>query len=386
MDGLHAQPLLESTPEATCEDRLFSYFKGYTLSERTKETRSWIWRFGYDIQNATERRWVCRACIKQNRPQPTSIKSVGIQNAMEHIFLIHQIRAPAGEKTKSAAERKAEAQAASSSDGPGGRHRSISQHFGLDTAKPREQAIANSFIKEFDRDHFQRLIVQWIVNTNRPFTDAEDRDLRTIFEYLNPSVALRKAHVTGDSIRNKIIAEYCQHRDTIIGVLRRCPGLVHISFDGWTARNRQSLYGMACFFRDEQNRPLKIVLGLSEISERHTGENIAAEVFAVIDLFGIRDKVGYATLDNAANNDTAMDTLGELLGFNGKRRRVRCFGHALNLAAKALLFGKCADAIELDDPFSGASVVSDAEWAGWLKKGPVGASMPEILVPFAQMI
>jgi hypothetical protein len=64
MDGLHAQPLLEFTPEATCEDRLFSYFKGYTLSERTKETRSWIWRFGYDIQNATERRWVCRACIK----------------------------------------------------------------------------------------------------------------------------------------------------------------------------------------------------------------------------------------------------------------------------------------------------------------------------------
>jgi hypothetical protein len=55
----------------------------------------------------------------------------------------------------------------------------------LDTANPREQAIANSFVKGFDRDRFQRLIVQWIVNTNRPFTDAEDRDLRAIFEYIN---------------------------------------------------------------------------------------------------------------------------------------------------------------------------------------------------------
>jgi hypothetical protein len=291
---------------------------------------------------------------------------------MEHIFLIHHIRAPAGEKTKSAAERKAEAQAAS--DGTGGRHKSISQHFGLDTTKPREQAIANSFIKGFDRDHFHRLIVQWTVNTNRPFTDAEDPDLRAIFEYLNPSVALRKAHVTGDSIRNKIIAEYFKHRDTITSILRRCPGLVHISFDGWTARNRKSLCGMACFFRDEQNRPLKIVLGLPEISKRHTGENIAAEVFTIIDLFGIGDKVGYATLDNAPNNDTAMNSLGELIGFEGKRRRVRCFGHTLNLAAKALLFGKCADALELDDPFSGASVVSDVEWERWLKKGPVGVS------------
>lgn len=292
---------------------------------------------------------------------------------MEHVFLVHHICAPVGEKTKSAAERKAEVKAAS--HGPGGRHKSISQHFGLDTAKPLEQAIANSFIKGFDRDHFQRLVVQWVVNTNRPFTDAEDPDLRAIFEYLNPSVALREAHVTGDSIRNKIIAEYYKHRDTIIGVLRHCPGLVHISFDGWTARNRHGLCGIACFFRDEQNRPLKIVLGLPEISKRHTGENIAAEVFAVLDLFGIRDKVGYTTLDNAANNDTAMDTLGGLLGFDGKRRRVRCFGHILNLAAKALLFGKCADALELDDPCSGAGVVSDAEWATWLKKGPVGVSV-----------
>lgn len=132
---------------------------------------------------------------------------------------------------------------------------------------------------------------------------------------------------------------------------------------------------MTCFLRDEQNRPLKIVLGLSEMSERHTGQNIAAEVFRTINLFGIRDKVGYVTLDNAANNDTAMDMLGELLGFHGKHRQVRCFGHTLNLAAKALLFGKCADAIELDGPFSGASILSDAEWAGWLKKGPVGMSL-----------
>jgi hypothetical protein len=74
-----------------------------------------------------------------------------------------------GEKNKSAAERKAELMA--ERDRRGGRHKSISQHFGLDAAKPREQAIANSFIKGFDRDHFQRLVVQWVVNTNRPFTD-----------------------------------------------------------------------------------------------------------------------------------------------------------------------------------------------------------------------
>ena len=80
-----------------------------------------------------------------------------------------------------------------------------------------------------------------------------------------------------------------------------------------------------------------------------------------------------------------MDTLGGLLGFDGKGRRVRCFGHALNLPVKALLFGKSADALELDDPLSGAGVVSDAEWATWLKKGPVGALVARISGSFAKM-
>ena len=39
-------------------------------------------------------------------------------------------------------------------------------------------------------------------------------------------------------------------------------------------RHCKSQYFAERFFRDEQNRPLKIVLGLSEILERHTGENV----------------------------------------------------------------------------------------------------------------
>ena len=62
---------------------------------------------------------------------------------------------------------------------------------------------------------------------------------------------------------------------------QKCPGLIHISFDGWTARNRLPLYGIACFFRDGQCRPLKVTIGVSELADRHTGENIAEEVYKV---------------------------------------------------------------------------------------------------------
>ena len=49
------------------------------------------------------------------------------------------------------------------------------------------------------------------------------------------------------------------------------------------------------------------------------------------------EKVGYFTLDNAENNDTAMEVIGGELGFDGQLRRGRCIDHTINLLAKALL-------------------------------------------------
>lgn len=90
----------------------------------------------------------------------------------------------------------------------------------------------------------------------------------------------------------------------------------------------------------------------------------------VLTCYGIGHKIGYAVLDNAENNDTAMEELGKRLGFDGRRRRGRCVGHTLNLSAKALLFGQHVKAIE--DEATGAQVLSDSEWREWTKRGPVG--------------
>lgn len=130
------------------------------------------------------------------------------------------------------------------------------------------------------------------------------------------------------------------------------------------------MYGIACFFRDENDKPCKIAIGVPETSARHSGANIAAQVLEVIDEYGIRDKIGYFTLDNAENNDTAMDDIGKNLGFDGRRRRGRCFGHILNLSAKALLFGKSVYAFEKQ--LRGEAMLTETEYELWQKRGPVG--------------
>ncbi|GKU08675.1 unnamed protein product, partial [Fusarium langsethiae] len=65
-----------------------------------------------------------------------------------------------------------------------------------------------------------------------------------------------------------------------------------------------------------------------------------------------------------------MEEIGKALGFEGKTRRLRCFGHILNLAVKALLFGHNSEAFEDDIQGNEAPDANSHEL--WRRKGPVG--------------
>ncbi|KAJ3454624.1 hypothetical protein MRS44_013224 [Fusarium solani] len=359
-----APSLREETPHEEVEHQyLWRCFPDYVWSQRVRDTPSWVWGFGYDVEDSSgSRRWVCRRCIQNKNPKPRSFAEKGIQNANAHLFKGHGIRAPP-DKTKSAAEKKAEKLKAKD-------QRSIAEVMKLDTRLPREQDIANSLAKGFDRKHLQRLLLEWIIEENHAFSVCEQGRLRQIFEYLNPLVKITDANITRTTIRRKVLSAYEMHKDKVIAALKQSCGLIHVSFDGWKSGNRHSMYGIACFFRDENSQPRKLTLGVPELRTRHFGHNIAAEILDVLDAYGIQDKIGYFTLDNAESNDKAMEIIGGELRFVGSTRRGRCFGHTLNLSAKALLFGHNVEAFE--EQLSGEAALSEAEHTLWRRKGPVG--------------
>ncbi|RYP56930.1 hypothetical protein DL770_010799 [Monosporascus sp. CRB-9-2] len=199
-------------------------------------------------------------------------------------------------------------------------------------------------IKSFDKKQFRRLLINWIVVHNHSFSIAEEKELRSIFEYLNPCVANQEAHISHTTVKKLIEDTFNDCKQMIIKVLNNSPGRIHIAFDGWRSGNRHSFYRIC--------------------------PNIAAEVLDVIDTFQIRSKIDYFTLDNAKDNDTAMEVIGAELGFEGASRRGRCLGHTLNLSAKALLFGHDVEAFEAS--IYGEEALTEAEHELWRKKGPVG--------------
>lgn len=126
------------------EERLFFKFKGWVWSQRARDTSNWSWAYGYDIERNQKRKWVCRRCVSQNRRPFASYDADGLQNAKDHLFQVHNITAPSGEKPGRAEKR--------SSNSPFPHQQpTLIERLKLDPEQPVEQAMANQLIKSFDK-------------------------------------------------------------------------------------------------------------------------------------------------------------------------------------------------------------------------------------------
>ncbi|KAG7423224.1 hypothetical protein Forpi1262_v015757 [Fusarium oxysporum f. sp. raphani] len=173
-------------------------FPGFTISERAGRQTSWVWLHGYDIQDQdspTRRKWFCRSCLQKPKPKILDFSSVGTQNIEKHLFREHKLVDESGKRLPAV-------RAGFKEKTPS---RTIVEMLQLDMSDAKEQAIANALIQRFDKDHFQRLLLEWVIDANISFCQPEHCRLRRIFEYLNPSVAATSAHISRNTVRKRLI-------------------------------------------------------------------------------------------------------------------------------------------------------------------------------------
>ena len=148
------------------------------------------------------------------------------------------------------------------------------------------------------------------------------------------------------SLRDHIIDEYNDYIPAIITHLRQSRSSIHVTFDNWTSTGgKTALTGICVHHLDSLGQPKDYVLGLPALHGQHTGTTIASVVSSTLRLFHIgTEKLGYFVLDNATNNDTAVEAMADEFGFNPRHRRLRCACHVLNLGAQRVIFGKDKEA------------------------------------------
>lgn len=115
---------------------------------------------------------------------------------------------------------------------------------------------------------------------------------------------------------------------------------IHLSNDLWNTTNNLSLLGIVPHFLDALYKGRTILLALPCLWGSHDGLNQAETIIKVTSRHGISDQIGTFTMGNASNDDTMVDAIGLQLPHINKQHRLRCAGHIINLAVKAILYGK----------------------------------------------
>jgi len=181
----------------------------------------------------------------------------------------------------------------------------------------------------------KRSLAMWTAVDHVPFSQTESLHFQRFLSTLNKEV---KQHVpSGDTVRAWTV-ELFEKKKQELAELLRSVDKIHISFDGWTAPNGRGVIGIVGFWPTAEGKFMRALLGIREVEGRHDGINIAAAVREILQEYGIeQDQIGHYILDNAGNNNTAVDSLEEdRESDEGTGNRLRCLGHIIHLVVKPL--------------------------------------------------
>ena len=148
----------------------------------------------------------------------------------------------------------------------------------------------------------------------------------------------------GNTVRDWILAEFTRRQEDIKKQLHTSKSRIHLSFDLWTSPNCYAFMAIIAHYIDSSGARKAGLIALRRLDGEHTGENMAT-LLEVFREYKIGGRIGFFILDNASSNDTCVDLVLRKLypSMNAKqrlRRRLRCLGHIINLAAQAFLLGK----------------------------------------------
>ena len=315
--------------------------------ERLKKPRTgWWWAYGCEWdeepqndQDPVKYYWVCGVCENFHAIGTTSTTHI-----REHLAKIHRIIDPSKASEPSMPIRDAFAT----------------------QGKKLQPTTAETL--EARRKKVRKALLDWIANDRIAFSQVESSYFQAFCEALEESYK-QVMPFSHTSVRNWLVAEFSSKQATITAILAESKSLIHISFDLWTSPHKNvAVLGIVAHFMKPDYTNEAVLLALRQLEGSHSGENIAIAVVETLQIYEVY-RLGYFVCDNATSNDTAIRDILKSRGIvNEKdRRRLRCLGHIVNLAAQAFLFGNNTQAFEYDD-------LEDLElvYKLWQQAGPVG--------------
>ena len=150
----------------------------------------------------------------------------------------------------------------------------------------------------------RKLIVNWVVDRRHAFNEVEAESFRQIIAYID-NAAVNKIPRSKNTLRNDLLKYYEEAKIIIAQQLNTARCRIHLSFDLSTSPNCKALLGITAHWTSYDHKV------------NATLENISDFVYDVAKEYGIEKKLGYFMMDNAGNNNKALEHLSRRLQEEG---------------------------------------------------------------------
>jgi hypothetical protein len=216
-----------------------------------------------------------------------------------------------------------------------------------DTTSSRSQSEVRQLIQTLNVHNWRRYLIRWIVRRHVTFSAVEDEDFKAMLVSLNQSI--EPYLISDDTVWEWIELAFLRTSSLVKELIASALSRVHISFDLWSSPNGYGICGICAHFIDSEYRNRSILIAMKRMLFTHSSEAMAEVIIPVMTDYGVvGDRIRVFVADNAEVNDVAIKIILKQLrpDLDPQKRRGRCLGHILNLAAQAFLFGKNVEAFE----------------------------------------
>lgn len=154
---------------------------------------------------------------------------------------------------------------------------------------------------------FDKLLVEFIILTDQPFTIVEETAFRKLFSTLPVQI------IGADAAKNKANKMYGEKLQQMKDRLKKVEGKFSIILDIWTSVNQYAFHGIIVQWIDKDWELQELILTLDILEGSHTGVKLAQTLANILDEFGILHRIAAMTTDNASNYDTCFEELNFVL-------------------------------------------------------------------------
>lgn len=170
----------------------------------------------------------------------------------------------------------------------------------------------SSLRRIFNHQRYIQAMVSLLTRRRLAFSSIKWDKLQELMLAANPAIDDLLLS-TRSAIIRYITATFDLYRSQLKTMLERSVSKIHLSSDLWTSPHRHGVLAICARWVDDRYQPRRALLAMPECRYSYSGERQALLIMSTLEVYGIANRLGYHTGDNATSNDTCLNHLSILL-------------------------------------------------------------------------